>query len=341
MKKPSPFACVILLLVLLATACGPVTPAPTYTQVILPTVTASTSLNQAQQYLLAALNIIQNNALNNSKLDWVQVRADAFAATKDAKTPADTYDTIRDVLKQLNDHHSFFVTPEDAKQMNNSTTEDYPAPKGKILEDRVGYVAIFQFNGQAEDEVNKYADEIQSFIMEQAKQPACGWIVDLSEDLGGNMYPMIAGLGALVGEGDLGSFKDAKGQITKWSYHDGKSWDGNTALAKVSHPEFLLNPEKTPVAVLIGANTASSGEATALSFRGRPNTRFFGQASYGLTTGNEGFELNDGAIIILTTVVELDRTGKEYGGSISPDFFTSNAESDAIDWLLAQPVCKK
>ena len=91
---------------------------------------------------------------------------------------------------------------------------------------------------------------------------------------------------------------------------------------------------------MIGPQTASAGEATAISFRGRPNTRFFGTASYGLTTGNEGFPLSDGAIILLTTVVELDRTGQEYGEKILPDVVTSNPESDASEWLLAQPACK-
>lgn len=338
MKK----SCLLLWLALLVTACGPVTPAPTPTQAISPTFTAvSTPLNGAQKYLSDALDIIEANALNSSKVDWEQVRADAFAAEKNAKTPADTYNTIRDVLKQLKDNHSFFMTPEEAKQMNNSTTADYPAPKEKILENRIGYVAVFQFSGQTQEEMNKYADEIQNIIMEQDKKSVCGWVVDLSENLGGNMYPMVAGLGALIGEGELGSFKDAKGQITTWSYRDGQSWYGTEAAAKVSHPEFLLDPEKTPVAVLIGPNTASSGEATALSFRGRANTRFFGHASYGLTTGNAPFELSDGATIILTGVIELDRTGKEYGASISPDFFTSNAEADATNWLLAQPACKK
>jgi hypothetical protein len=51
--------------------------------------------------------------------------------------------------------------------------------------------------------------------------------------------------------------------------------------------------------------------------------------------------LSDGAVIILTTVIELDRTGQEYGDSITPDVTTSNPESDATDWLLAQPACKK
>jgi len=218
---------------------------------------------------------------------------------------------------------------------------NYPRPTGKLLENKIGYIAVFEFNAQAEDEMNKYADEIQNLIIELDKQSVCGWIVDLRENSGGNMYPMIAGLGALIGEGELGSFKDATGHITNWYYRDGQAWEGDMPHARVSHPEFLYDPDETPVAVLIGPQTASSGEATAISFRGRLNTRFFGKPSYGLTTGNEGFPLSDGAMIILTVAVELDRTSQEYGGSITPDVVTANAESDATDWLLSQPTCQQ
>ena len=155
------------------------------------------------------------------------------------------------------------------------------------------------------------------------------------------MYPMIAGLGTLIGEGTLGSMRDAAGHTDNWYYRDGQSWENDVPIAKVSEPEFLFDPHETPVAVLIGTQTASSGESTAISFRGRANTRFFGQASAGFTTGNEVFELSDGALIVLSTTVELDRTGQEYGESIIPEVVTANPESEASEWLLAQPACKK
>ena len=342
MKKSLQTFLTIILFALLLTACAPATPIPTPNQVPLPTTRAPapTSTANAQQYLLNALDIIQKNALHSKKVDWEKTRAAAFSFEKDAKFPAQTYDTIRYVLQQLGDQHSALMTPDLVNQMNNSTTENYSQPQSKLLHNKIGYIAVFDFNAQAEDQINKYADQIQSMIIELDKQAVCGWIIDLQEDLGGNMYPMIAGLGALIGEGKLGSFKDAKGQITSWYYRDGQAMEEDTPLAKVSHPELLFNPDETPVAVLIGPQTASAGEATAISFRGRLNTRFFGTASFGLTTGNEGFPLSDGALILLTTVVELDRTGQEYGGKIVPDVVTLNPEAEASEWLLAQPACK-
>lgn len=346
MQKPVQIVRIGLFFVLWFTACAPIpavqTPGPTSTKSPTPTLEASpTSSLVAQQYLSDAINIIEKNALNSKKVDWEQVRAMASMFEKNGGTPADTYDTIGYVLRQLEDKHSFFLSPENADQLNSSTVNDYPEPEGKLLENRIGYVAVYEFGAQAEEEINNHADKIQSIIIDLDEQSACGWIVDLREDRGGNMYPMIAGLGALIGEGDLGSFKNASGEIVNWYYRDGRSGVGNTSIAKVSHPEFLLNPSDTPVAVMIGRQTASSGEATAISFRGRPNTRFFGEPSHGLTTGNESFVLMDGATIFLTTVVELDRTGQEYGGKILPDVETSSPETEAAGWLLAQPACNK
>ena len=82
-----------------------------------------------------------------------------------------------------------------------------------------------------------------------------------------------------------------------------------------------------------------SGEATAISFIGRLNTQLLGQPSRGLTTGNVEFELSDGAVRVLTTVVKMDRNGQVYAGSIIPDVTTSNPAQDAVKWLLEQPGC--
>jgi carboxyl-terminal processing protease len=55
------------------------------------------------------------------------------------------------------------------------------------------------------------------------------------------------------------------------------------------------------------------------SFRGRPNTRSFGHYTVGLSTGNIGYPLSDGAAIFLTGVVMADRTAQAYGEHIYPD----------------------
>jgi C-terminal processing protease CtpA/Prc len=74
-----------------------------------------------------------------------------------------------------------------------------------------------------------------------------------------------------------------------------------------------------PVAVLVGPHTTSSGEMTAIAFRGRPQTRIFGAPTGGFTTGNSVFNLSDGAHLVITGVYVEDRNGVGFSGPIAPD----------------------
>jgi C-terminal processing protease CtpA/Prc len=73
------------------------------------------------------------------------------------------------------------------------------------------------------------------------------------------------------------------------------------------------------VAVLIDSGTISAAEAVAISFMGRPRTRFFGAHTYGLSTGNATFRLSDGAGLVLCESLEADRNHRVYPDGIEPD----------------------
>lgn len=134
---------------------------------------------------------------------------------------------------------------------------------------------------------------------------------------------MIAGVGPLEGAETIGSFVDADGAKTTWFFAaDGAGWinpGGERAIDLWMPGQKIQFKEPPIVAVLIDRGTASSGEATAVSFQGRPRSRSFGRHTHGQTTANRGFELSDGANIVLTTGLEADRTGKIYSDGISPD----------------------
>ena len=55
------------------------------------------------------------------------------------------------------------------------------------------------------------------------------------------------------------------------------------------------------------------------TFKGRPCTRFFGEATQGLTSANSPFPLADGTEIWLATSYEADRTGQHYQTVVKPD----------------------
>ncbi|MCY7355905.1 MAG: S41 family peptidase, partial [Rudanella sp.] len=163
-----------------------------------------------------------------------------------------------------------------------------------------------------------------------------GWVVDLRRNLGGNMYPMIAGLGPIIGEGVCGNFYDIDNQVkATYSYQKGASLLNQSVMVEVPKPYRLIN-ETVKVAVLIGGSTASSGEATTLAFVGRSNTRLFGAASCGLSTGNYRYDLPFyGYKLNLFTLKMGDRTGKIYGNEIKPDEATTDdqAIAKAVKWI--------
>ena len=156
-----------------------------------------------------------------------------------------------------------------------------------------------------------------------------GWVVDLRKNTGGNMYPMIAGLGSLVGEGNLGYFV-AKNRKDTWKYENGKMGSYQYTIPP------KINSSDKKIAILIGKKTRSSGEATAIAFIGKNNVKLFGQPSGGFTSANRSFRLSDGKSIALAVSFEMDRTGKEYRSEIIPDVIIQPDANKDLDLETAQ-----
>jgi C-terminal processing protease CtpA/Prc len=162
----------------------------------------------------------------------------------------------------------------------------------------------------------------------------CRFIVDLRANTGGGMYPMINAVDALLGDGTLGYW-----QITgqppdePWPNTFGQYGDA----ASVKRIDSLKN---APVAILIGALTASAGEFTAMAFEGRPNTRFFGETTADLISANEPIPLPDGALLVVSEGWGTDRLHRPYRSAIVPDEATPRGQATldaAIAWLKKQP----
>jgi carboxyl-terminal processing protease len=221
-----------------------------------------------------------------------------------------------------------------------------------LLEGRFGYVSLPGMLGTASTRQTEYADAIQRALAAQDTAGACGWIVDLREDTGGNCYPMLAGLGPLLGAETCGFFERPSGPRSPWRYASGcffvTAGGADTSRAR-STLDVRLCHGHAPVAVLIGPHTASSGEVAATAFRGRPATRFLGQATAGFATGNRLVKLSDGAALNVTTSAFVDRTGRRVELLLLPDEFlppdpVESALTDAtvraaLAWLRAQVGC--
>jgi hypothetical protein len=323
------------------------TPIPTLTQTPTkrPTLTPEALSEEANAYLEEALNIMEGYSIVKYNVDWDELRSLAYIAAGGAIKPRDTHAAISFILGKLGDGHSSFVKPSVANRLKAELNLDNTEPIGKIIDDKFGYILIPGFTGGFNDLdniANDFATEIQKLIQEVDQKNPCAWIVDLRENDGGNMWPMLAGIGPILGEGCVGSFVDPDGEKTQWCYEDGVAYEGGEIAAKVNRTAYETMENGLPVAVLTSNITASSGEAMVVAFRGRPNTQSFGYQTAGLSTWRRLFEMSDGAWIVLTVSTFADRTGQLYGDKIAPDVKTEIMDEipmEVQEWLLEQPSC--
>jgi carboxyl-terminal processing protease len=297
-------------------------------------------------YLEDTLAWIETHALRRDRVDWSSTLAEARAVASGAHATSDTYIAIRLVLAKLDDRHSFFLEPEQAAEwLRNPGNQD---PEARRLDGHIGYVALPSFFGFDARTPSAFATRVQELIRAVDQPPACGWIVDLRQNAGGNMWPMLVGIGPLLGEGEAGATVSSN-QRVRWSYRDGGGYADDQLMMLVNNAYRRATPPA--VAVLTGSTTGSAGEAITVAFRGRPSTRSFGGPTYGVPTANDVKILADNAVLVLTTAVSADRTGTLYEDSIKPDqpiaavrLAGSDESPDstlqaAAAWLRAQPVC--
>jgi hypothetical protein len=324
--------CAAIVLTLVVCSCGggsptaPSTPAP-----------PSTGISAAAQaYLDQLVNVMQANSINRQTIDWASFRQSVVAAAGSAQTIANLSPAISTALGLLGDHHSYFIRPDGSYILNPTSpgcSLDPAAPTPTVPAD-IGYVKVGAISGSVEEK-QRYAIAMQDAIRAADSTALSGWIVDVRGNSGGSMWPMLAGIGPVLGEGTLGFFVDPNGKTVSWEYRAGMSLLDGQAVTTVPSPYTPLRPGAR-VAVLTDRRVASSGEATVIAFRGRPNTRSFGAATCGLSTANGGFTMSDGAQLVLANAVMADRTGNRYGVPVPPDeFITDPAEAvqRAIQWL--------
>ena len=280
----------------------------------------------ARGYLAEALLIMRENSLRRLEVDWVELESAAFRNARGAVEPADTHEAIRRALRDLGDRHSYLIAPSTGEGAGASVggAAAPPRPSGRLIEGQWAYVLIPTLGA------NSYADSLRHIVGELADREPCGWVVDLRENRGGNMWPMLLGIGPILGDGTLGYFVDPAGNEQRWIL-DGDRIGIDTMTVLATDRPVTIADAPPPVAVLTGSQTASSGEAVAVAFRGRTRTRSFGAPTAGLSTANYPFPLSDGAFLNLTISTFADRERTLYGGPIEPDKRARSTADDAAD----------
>ncbi len=296
----------------------------------------------AKAELAAGIAILKAHHINRDKFDWMAVEAQANIMLGDKTKVTEAYPAIRYVIAQLGEKHTFLVNADAAKAqmtdraVGNARPPDVNTPEGYSLAGGIGLITLKFHHGSLADDI-AYAKAGRGALATFYRAHICRYIVDLRGNGGGNIYPMINGLQALLGPEPYG-----------YSQYVGGAEEPRTLANAPYMPmgDAAVDPRQrdlqgtAPVAVLIDRDTASSGEFTAMSFEGRPHTRFFGEPTAGYLTINGHYNLPDGAFMAVSIGWSTDRLHRTYRETIEPDETTSRGQATvdaAIAWLQQQP----
>ncbi|MCU0238043.1 MAG: S41 family peptidase [Pyrinomonadaceae bacterium] len=306
-------------------------------------------------YLDGAIAHAQTNSLYRQKIDWNAVKTEMYLQAKDAKNVKDLAPALKYLLSKLEDSHGKFLyknqmlaywfgePKEHQKKIDSKIWSEIQSGKytfkSELIEKKIGYLRI---PGLPMGDNVKMSEAIRNKVCELKDKKAKYWIVDLRYNGGGNMYPMMEGLGNLIGDGIVGKVSDFEGKIlSTWTIKDADFYYDDYLAADL--PNTCKIKKMPKIAVLISQYTASSGEAVAVAFKGRPNTKIFGLKTAGLITVTDWTPINTDLFASISVAFYADRNNKIYREYIEPDEFSEFILTDdfkrdetlqkAIQWL--------
>jgi C-terminal processing protease CtpA/Prc len=282
-------------------------------------------------YKYPALQKAKETSLFRADVDWDEISKEYIRIAESSESETAKYEYL---LLALGDDHGMFRNSttfqpiayykgpsKDKRSFNrkfhNEVINDITARFSyqHLLED-IGYLKVVGIGPQNPMEVD--AATIQNAIAELKSNGVDQWILDLRYNGGGNMNPMLSGLSALLGNGNIGGSIDKTGAIFQdFQIRDNKFYDTENLVIDIQNP--IQGEINDKVAVLISKYTASSGELTAVAFKGRDNTRFFGQRTDGKTTVTGWERINDETMMLISLAYYQDRKGNVYERGVEPD----------------------
>ena len=269
-------------------------------------------------YVKSSFRIIDKYAIHAGG-DWMIERESYLSEAKSIDNFDDAHRIVKDALAFAGGKHSTLLAP-----VTDTTSFEEFASEAYLLEDGIAYVRLPAHRGVKVSDAT-YTHTVLDFL--QSHLDAAGVVIDLRDNHGGNMYPMISALAPLLPEGTLLSFKTRKSTSPI-------TLDFVVRSSGLSTEEISKFPDSTPIAILINDWTGSSGEATLLCFRGLENVRTFGIPTAGYASANQSFPMADGYTLLITIGCDVARTGEVFcDDPIAPDVETQMPLEDAVAWI--------
>ncbi len=272
-----------------------------------------------ESFVAHVLDTVRTYSIYRDSADWYQIETDAHTSIANAESITEAYRTVDRVLRQSGDDHAWFRRPEPEGKNEENRPIKHQNPTVERIAGEIGYLVVPAAMSLGVDGMREYARALQSGIRRLSDAGIRDWIVDLRSNWGGDMWPMLAGLGPFLGHGMVGHFVYPDGSEIPWSYSNGAARLGESTIVDVDSEPYDLQVSNPRIAVLIGDGTSSSGEAVVVAFRGLAGVKTFGSTTSGMTTAIEGKRLCDGSVVGISTAAFADRDSQIYSGKLVPD----------------------
>ncbi|MBL0169715.1 MAG: hypothetical protein IPP90_03145 [Gemmatimonadaceae bacterium] len=290
------------------------------------------------------LALVRERHVLRDSTDWTAVERGVRAAVGRARSRADSIDALLQLFVSLDDVHSALIVSGrsyshyhamdgargDSLRQLMGRAQSVASPQYTQMLSNVAYVRLHHVAPTGADAA-PVAAAIRSALCTLVAQRPRGVILDLRLNTGGNMYPMLGGLGPLLGDGPIGGEVDATGRMVRsWTIVGGNF--EQAGAARTGLRQDCPAAATLPVVVLIGPLTISSGEAVAAAFRGRPRTALLGESPEpGYSTANGWFPIDADVTLNLSTEFLVDRRGVVVRRTVAPDQVVRGWDFDQLD----------
>lgn len=316
-----------------------------------------------RQYVMECVDIMQNQSLYSSKLNWKKIRNSVEQKLSRGSGAPDAEAAVIWVFQQLKDHHGMYggidtsyryTKPGPERKMSTSILAEYKKPravKTAMLSNGIAYYKMpAVLIGSDTTKMRQWANVLTDSLCKLEVQQPRAYIIDLRMNNGGNQEPMWQALKNLIGEENRTYYANARRKVLPEAT--------DSATIRYKSAAIPNNPctfrKNIPLAVLIGPGTASSGEITALSFTTRTNTKLFGEPTIGVANVTNGFVIMNKGYLLLTVGYIANARKKVLSNYfIQPDIMV-NSDGDnymelekdetiqaAISWLNSKVKIKK
>lgn len=314
-----------------------------------------TSQDSIKVFYNELFSVLEKSYLHRKSIDWKTVESE----TKDKLKSYDNFERslteIKPFFDKINANHCtiFYqnkrfagsgktITKDQFSEQWKNKFDSKPAFEARMIDEKYAYILMpaLSFMDNSPENIHKLAQPLYDQIAEiKTENKPKGWILDLRFNTGGNSTPMLLALYDLLGDNVIWGVMDGNKKMTsKLKLEKGRYLDDSKKTPFINRKGELMDNAK--VAVITSLFTASSGEVTALAFKGRPNTIFIGEKSYGATNTNTSYPLPFDTTMAITIGYDTDRNGN-YFEQITPDILVSkkdNLDDLSLDGNIVEAI---